>query len=125
MNKKERRLQAQKKSKQKRIIAAVVCVLVAVIIAAIIIINAYQQSKTRVYTDGQQTITLHHNGKFTAALAHEAESGTYTETSNDGVITVTFTTVGKSVAATIIDDILTLPEEWDDGHGHGSTLILK
>ena len=125
MNKNERRAKALKKSRQRRIIIAVVCALVVVTIAVIIIINAYQQSKTRVYTDGHQTITLHHDGKFTAALAHEAESGIYTETSNDGVITVTFTTDGNSVTGTIVDDILTLPAEWDDGHGHGSTLMLK
>ena len=125
MNKQERRAQALKKSKQRRIIAAAVCVLAAITIAAIIITNAYQQSKTRIYTDGHQTITLQHNGKFTAALAHEAESGTYTETSNDGIITVTFTTDENSVTGTIVDDTLNLPEEWDDGHGHGSTLMLK
>ena len=123
MNKKERRAQALKKSKQKKIIVAGVCALVVIAIAAILIFNAYQQSKNRVYTDGHQTITLRHDGKFTAELAHETRSGTYTEASKDGVITVTFTSNGSSVTCSIVNDSLTLPEEWDDGHGHGSTLI--
>ena len=125
MNKKERQAQAVKKAKQKKMITIGVCVSAVVVIFALLIFNAYQNSKNRVYTDGYQTVTLHDDGSFIATLAHEMRAGTYEESAENGVITVTFISAGGSVNGSIADDSLTLPEEWDDGHGHGSILMLK
>ena len=125
MNKKERQAAALKKAKQKKIIVISVCTAVVLLIGAFLIFNAVQQSKNRVYTDGHQTVTLHANGNFSATLAHETRNGTYTENEADGVITVTFVSDGKSAEGNIKNDVLTLPDEWQDDHGHGSKLKLK
>ena len=125
MNKKERRAQALKKAKQKKIITISVCVSLALVITALIISSLYQQSKNRVYTDGYQTVTLHDDGSFTAALAHEMRTGTYVENVEGDVVIVTFISEDKNVNGSIENDSLTLPAEWDDGHGHSSILILK
>ena len=125
MNKKERQALAAKKAKRKKTITISVCIAVVAIIAALIIFNAYQQNNTRVFTDGHQTVTLSYNGSFTAALAHDTRKGTYTESETDGVITVTFIINGIGVDGNIADNILTIPEEWQDDHGHGTKLRLK
>ena len=71
-----------------------------------------------------QTVTLHKNGSFSATLAHETKTGTYTEAEVDGVITVAFGSNEKSVEGSIENEILTIPDEWQDDHGHGSKLKL-
>ena len=125
MDKKERKAQALKKAKRKKMIVAGVCGLVVLVIVALIIFNAYQRSKIRVYTDGYQKVTLHDDGSFNAVLAHEVRTGTYVESTEDGVIMVTFISGENSVNGSITNDSLALPEEWDDGHGHGSILALE
>ena len=100
------------------------CVAVLLFIAAFLIFNSVQQRRTRVYTDGHQTVTLHKNGSFSATLAHETKTGTYTEAEVDGVITVAFGSDEKSVEGSIENEILTIPDEWQDDHGHGSKLKL-
>ena len=125
MNKKERQAQALKKGKRKKIIAVGVCVLVVLVLVALLAVNAYQQGRNRTYTDGYQTLMLRSDGSFTAALSHEVKAGTYVENTEDGVITVTFISEGTSVVGGIENEVLTLPDEWDDGHGHGTTLMLK
>jgi len=124
MNKKKRQVEASKKANQKKIMISV-CLLVVVIIAALIVFSSYQQSQTRVFTDGRQTVILYPNGSFAATLTHEAEKGTYTENTADGVTTVTFISEGVAADGSIVNNILTIPEEWDDGHGHGTRLRLK
>jgi len=124
MNKKERQAEASKKANQKKIMIGVFILVVAVI-AALIVFSAYQQNQTRIFTDGHQNVILYPNGSFAAVLAHESEKGTYTENTADGVTTVTFISEGVAADGRIINNILTLPEEWDDGHGHGMNLRLK
>jgi hypothetical protein len=125
LNRKQRMALARKKAKLRNTIIAIVCVLVALALVALLVFNTYQKSKIRVYTNDQQTITLNPDGTFSAALAHSELTGTYAETDENGVITVTFTMAGTSVTANIEADVMTLPEEWDDGHDHGMTLPLK
>jgi len=125
MNKKERRAAALKKARQKKLITIGICASVAAIIIAAIIFLFFQQSRTRVFTDGHQTVTLRRDGTFTAVLAHEDREGSYTEKAGNGVTTVTFIIEGIAVDGSIADGVLTLPHEWDDGHGHGARLRQK
>jgi len=124
MNKKERQAEVSKKANQKKVMIGVFILVVAIIVA-LIVFSAYQQSQTRTFTDGHQTVILYPNGSFAALLAHESEKGTYTENTENGVITVTFISEGIVADGRIVNNILTLPEEWDDGHGHGMNLRLK
>ena len=126
MKKSERQAEAAKKARQKKIITVSVCASVVLLIAALLIFNAYQRKDNRVFTDGHQTITLRSDGTFDAALAHnENWKGTYTEDTKNSVTTVTFVVDGTSVNGSIRNNILTIPDEWQDDHGHGSKLKLK
>ena len=125
MSKKEQRAKAAKKSKIRNGIIIGVCAVVVVLIASLVVCNAIQPNKDRVYTDGGQTITLHDDGTFTAVLAHDTRQGTYTESTTNSVTTITFTINGTSVSSSIKNNILTIPAEWQDSHGHGTQLKLK
>jgi len=125
MNKKERQTAAVQKANRKKMIMASVFVLVFVCIVALTIFNAVQQSTTCVYTDGHQTVTLRKNGNFSAALAHETREGIYTENGTGDIIVIVFVSDGKSVEGIIEKDVLNLPDEWQDDHGHGSKLKLS
>jgi len=125
--KQQRKLEsAIKKKKQSRIVMIVIIIAIIAVIAGLIGFNAYQASKDRVFaSDEGQTVTLHDNGKFTARLAHGTGNGTYTEKTEDGVTTVTFIYGGESADGRIEGGVLTVPEEWDDGHGHGDEFVLR
>ena len=127
MNKSARRQAAIKKQKRKNRIILAVCVTVVVFIAGLVGYNLYQQLGNRVFADAHrvQEVTLRTNGTFTARLAHETRSGTYSEYSDGAVTTVTFAYDGVTASGTIIDTILTMPNEWDDQHGHGNILMLQ
>ena len=114
-----------KKAKQQKIIISV-CVLAVVVIIALLIVTSSQQSNNRVYSDGHQTVTLRDDGSFTAVLVHnESWKGTYTENTKNGITTVTFVSEGTTVNGRISNNILTIPDEWQDDHGHGNKLKLK
>ncbi|MCL2477328.1 hypothetical protein [Candidatus Bathycorpusculum sp.] len=120
------RTQALKRSKQKKVLA-LVCVsvvVIVVVVAALVVFNSPQQSADRVFTDGHQTITLYDDGTFVAALAHDMRGGTYTQNTVNGVVTVTFLSDEVSVTSSIVDDVLSIPKEWQDAHGHGTQLPL-
>ena len=126
MSKKARREKALKKEKQKKTnIIIIMCVSLALVVISFFIYNALQQKDDRIFTDGQQTVTLHTDGTFTARLAHDSRTGTYTEKKEKGVTTVSFITEGTTVTGDIANDVLTIPDEWDDHHGHGAKLKLK
>ena len=114
------------RSKQKKVLA-LVCVsvvVIVVVVAALVVFNSPQQSADRVFTDGHQTITLYDDGTFVAALAHDMRGGTYTQNTVNGVVTVTFLSDEVSVTSSIVDDVLSIPKEWQDAHGHGTQLPL-
>ena len=126
IKKSERQARAAKNAKQKKIIIISGCASVVLIIVALLIFNAYQQKDNRVFTDGHQNITLRSDGTFFATLAHnEKWNGTYTENTKNSITTVTFVVDGISVNGSIRNNILTIPDEWQDDHGHGSKLKLK
>ena len=124
--KKGKQKQAVKMFNRKNLVIISICVVIAVVIGALIIFNTGQQSGTRVFTAGSQTVTLRDDGTFSAQLAHSvAKSGTYTESVADNITTISFTYNGKTEKGSIVNNVLTLPHEWDDGHGHGTKFTLK
>jgi len=124
MDKKNRRAAAIKRDKRKKLIITSICVAVAVIVVTLVIYDQLNRNRERVYTDGNQTVTLQTNGAFTASLAHNSISGTYKQKKSNGVTIISFTSDGATVNGSITDNILSIPEEWDDHHGHGSTFKL-
>jgi hypothetical protein len=127
-NKSQRREQAIKREKRKKLIIGTVCVVVAVAIVVLLFNDPYRkQSQARVFTDGAQTVTMQNDGTFTAELLHDTTySGTFLEVAiGDTTTIVLFEVDGEDVQGTITNDILTMPEEWDDGHGHTGPLKLS
>ena len=124
-----KKARAEKKIKRKKIITITICASVVVVITALFILNYHQSKTDRIFTEGHdhghQTITLHGDGTFTANLAHDRKKGTYTEKTESGITIVYFTFEGTTVNGNIENNILSLPEEWDDHHGHGNRLRLK
>ena len=115
-DKKVKRELAAKKAKQKRNIIIAICAVIALLLVAAVIFNAVQSARTEVYTRGNASITLRPNGEFTAILFHgERLSGTYVKSEDS----VAFTHIGTTVIGELEGNTLHLPEEWDDGHGHG------
>ena len=90
IKKDKRRQQAVKRDKRKKIIIAALCVVVVAAIAAVVVINTYQNRDSRVFSDGDQLLTLHADGtfNFSETLHGNRKSGRYTETDTDGVIVV-------------------------------------
>jgi len=120
--------QAVKRTSRKNlIIISSVCIAIAVVIGALVIFNTTNnQGETRVFTVGSQTITLYDDGAFSAQLAHGvAKSGTYSESVVGDVTTVSFTYEGKTEKGNIVGNVLTIPNEWDDSHGHGTKFTLS
>ena len=126
ISKKHRRQQAIKREKKKKIMIITVCAAVAAVIAILIAYNLYQQRNDRVYSAGEQTVRLRDNGTFVARFYHGVRrSGTYSETSANGFTSISFVYDGETADGRIDGDILTIPDEWDDNHGHGNRLMLK
>jgi len=126
MKKEERRAKAIQKNKRKKTLILAACISVAAILVALIAFSLVQQSNVRVFGDGYQTFTLRRNGTFTAQLYHDAaKNGTYTEHEEDGITIVSFTHDGKTEHGSIVNNILTIPDEWDDGHGHGTSFLMR
>jgi|GEM_PF-499760 len=120
-----RRELAMKRDKRKKIIRMTLGIAVAIAIVALIVINATQKIEERVFTDGNQTITLRDNGTFSARLAHDARKrGNYEENVAGDVTTVVFTEGEVTTNGTIVNNVLTIPAEWEDAHGHGRELWL-
>jgi len=110
-----------KKAKQKKIITILVCAVLVLAVAGFVFIMQNKQKTTETYGLYGQTVQLLPDGKFTAALAHNVnKSGTYTKKKDGNNIIVSFNINGKIESGRITDNNLYLPEEWDDGHGHGS-----
>jgi hypothetical protein len=81
------------------------------------------QAGTETFTDGYQTVKLRQNGRFTAELHHnEKHRGTYTKEQEEAWTIVTFSYDGETAYSQIIEDILLLPEQWQDEHSHNSAL---
>jgi len=127
-SKKARREAARKKARQKKMTVLIVCMLAVAAIAALIIVNLSPQSDGRVFVAGNNQVTLYEDGSFTAELPHGvSKSGTYMEIEHidDDATTISFTMEGRTEVGSIIGDTLTIPHEWDDGHGHATEFVLR
>ena len=120
-----RRVMAMKKAKQKKMITIAVFCVIGLIIIGSIAFFIYRQGTRRVFADDNQTVTLHDNGSFTASLVHGTISGTYTENTEGGITTVTFAAGGLTANGIIANNVLSLPDEWKDDHGHGTELRMR
>jgi len=127
MGKSKKTKEAIKRAKRKKIIMIAACITVAaVIVAAVIFFVLDYQNNHRVYASGDSTVTLSSNGNFRTKLYHgERITGTYTESDENGVTVITFTHDGKTSTGMLLGNNLTIPDEWDDDHGHGSNFTLR
>jgi hypothetical protein len=89
------------------------------------------QEYIRVFENGNANIRLFPDGTFIANLFHNIKiTGTYTEMTDGREIAVLFThscadNALVTVVGGIVNDILTIPEDWDDGHGHGMDFAYR
>jgi len=127
MGKSKKTKEAVKRAKRKKIITIAACITVAaVIIAAVVFFVLDYQNNNRVYVSGDSSVTLSNNGNFRTKLYHgERITGTYTESYEDGVTMITFTHGGNTSTGILSGNNLTIPGQWDDGHGHGSVFTLR
>ena len=96
----------------------------------------------RVFENGSASIKLFPDETFIANLFHNTKiTGTYTEKTEGGETAVlfaynginaiedgvnTFTAAGTVTAVGgILNGALTIPEDWEDGHGHGDNFIYR
>jgi opacity protein-like surface antigen len=126
--KKGKKKQAAKRANRKNLAIIVsVCIAIAVAISALVVFNVInQQSEARVFTADSQMVTLRDDGTFSAKLAHSVtKSGTYSESITGDTTTISFIYDGKTENGNIVGSVLTLPDEWDDGHGHDTEFTLR
>ena len=115
--------EALKKSNRKKILILGICALVVIAAAAIAMYFFTYNDGTEIYSAGGQTVHLYDDGTFTASLAHNVrKGGRYEKLANENVIEVMFYVDGRTESGWILNDSLYIPDEWDDGHGHGSVL---
>ena len=136
----QRELEMKKAKRRKKIVIGVIAVLLLALAIAIAVSvlsgnggnggtggndgsGEVSEAAFEVFSDGTQTVMLLPDGTFAATLAHEeSENGTFTkETAGDKTL-IGFDTVEGTVFGTIEGDVLYIPEEWQDDHGHGSAL---
>jgi ABC-type uncharacterized transport system permease subunit len=121
--KKQRKEIAKKKNKKRRKVAIAISAIIVIAITGLIIMAAHSERNSRVFSDGRQTVNLMQNGNFNAQLNHGVNKrGTYSEETVNGAIEIVFLTNGVSERGSIVDDVLVLPSEWDDGCGHNDRL---
>jgi len=130
MVKNNRRARAIRRERKKKLLIVLIIVVVVAAFAFALFLIADRQKDNRVYADGSFSVTLRANGTFDAVLQHNVRiSGTYVEDvlgdSQNGGSTITFTHDGTDAIGSIDGDLLTIPEEWDDGHSHGEQYRLR
>jgi len=126
--KKAKKAAAAKKAKQKKTITTAIIAVIAVGIIGISIFIAVKPSDRRVFSNENYTVSLLNNATFKADLCGYSLEGSYVESSQgeeDGSVTIAFTANGETLEGTISSNTLTIPDEWDDNHGHGNTLWLR
>ena len=103
-----------------------ICVAIVAVIATVFLLDRAQQANMRIFANGSNTVTLHQDGIFTAQMPHNVrKSGTFTEHTEGNITTVTFAFDGRIEDGRIEGNILTIPQEWDDGCGHGIRFTLR
>lgn len=129
MNKKHAEQKAAMKKAKKRkqtIMTTVICVAIVAVIVTVFLLDRAQQTNMRIYTNGNFGVTLNDDGSFTAQLPHNVrKSGTFAEQTEGAVTTISFTFDGRTEHGRIEGNILIIPDEWDDGCGHGIRFALR
>ena len=121
----QRKRAARKKAKQKKLILTGISVVVvaAIVVLVVLLTGSGAQDGTQTFSAGGQIVQFLGDGRFSASLAHNVrKSGTYTMTANDNGVTVDFNTNGLVELGWIEDDVLIIPEEWEDLCNHGRRL---
>jgi len=131
-NEKKRRKEIKiEKAKRKNLLIATVCGCLTVVAVVVLVMNfagampfaGQQGGAAETYSGGGQIVQLLPDGRFSAALAHNVrKSGTYTRSVEDGRTVVTFNRDGIQEVGWIENNALHIPDEWDDGCGHGRVL---
>ena len=122
----KRRQQAMKRDRRRNRIIASVCFSILLGLVIMFIVGQIQQRGTRVYVSGNNSVVLRGDGTFTASLPHGVvRNGTFSESTSDGVTTVSFVEGPGTVSGVINGDVLTIPDEWDDGHRHPRNYTLR
>ena len=119
---------AKKKANKKNTAGILIFIFVVLAVAAYLLIpgllekfSGSGKGETEIFSHGRQKVELNADGTFKASLAHGVnKNGTYTKKAEGSRTIVTFIVNGKQEIGRIENNSLHLPNEWDDGHGHGS-----
>jgi len=109
-----------KLEQNKILLSAYICI---IILLAFGVLSCSKKETTgkEIFSFHGQTVQLLADGNFTASLAHGVKkSGTYTKTTENNRILISFNVNGNVAFGMIINNSLHLPKEWDDGHSHGN-----
>ena len=121
-----RQAENEKKRRQTKIIIAVgSLVVVATVVVFLVLFYQSRQSSSRVFSDGYQIVNLRDDGTFSARLFHRTINGTYTEIPENRTSTIIFTHDGAFAYSRLTNNVLILPNEWDDFHCHNMRLLLR
>ena len=119
-----RRQRAVKRGNRKKFAFIAVIALAVIAVAVFGILSESRKNNAETYSAGGQTVYLYQDGKFTALLAHnKTKTGTYTRSTEGARTEVAFNINGAINIGSIENNRLRIPNEWDDGHGHGSVLV--
>jgi len=119
---------AKKKANKKNTAGILVFAFVVIAVVAYLLVPGFMEKfssaskgKSEIFSHGNQTVQLFANGTYKANLAHGVnKNGTYTKKEEGNRTIITFNVNGKQEIGRIENNSLHLPNEWDDGHGHGS-----
>jgi uncharacterized ion transporter superfamily protein YfcC len=119
----QRKEKAIRKARQKTILIVSIIALIITAVIAVGVYSASRQNNAEIYSTGGQTVQLFADGNFSARLAHNTlKNGTYTKREDGSNTIVSFNVDGRVELGRIENNRLFIPEEWDDGHGHGNVL---
>jgi len=112
---------------KKKSIRVLACLLAAFALLFTLAACGETQPVSRFYGSGNTGVTLNDDQTFVANLYHGVvKTGTYEEQESfEGYTLVIYTVGGEELIGTIFNNILTIPQEWADGHGHGSSFPLR
>ena len=121
---KSRKIQAEKKARKKRLALVGAIAAAALIGVVALAFQGLRLAGAEVYGYSGQRVRLFADGRFDASLPHGMSfKGKYSKDPwIPGEISVAFVYGGGAVTGWIAGDMLLLPLEWDDGHGHAHAL---
>ena len=118
---KPRQQEAKRNDSMQKYLLFAGCCLAVVAIVVVVLLNRTEEVGRRTFVSGANFVSLLDDNTFVAQLPHGlSKNGTYDETLDEetGITFVRFFVDGRNEIGTIQEDLLTIPSEWDDGHGH-------